>query len=186
MFSINSEDMKYHSDPTHLEQAAAANPPTIVSVTVGTANPYRPAARLLIDHLWEELDRRYGPNPDSRFTPEQIDVPGLLFVIAKADGRPVGCGALLPLTEGVGEGVGEIKRMWVEPDARGQGVAQAILYGLESMAAEKGYRTLRLETGIRQPEAIALYARCGYAPIDCWGVYADDPISLCFEKKLRE
>ena len=180
----------YHSDPTHLEQAAAANPPTIVSVTVGTANPYRPGARLLVDHLWEALDRRYSPNPDSRFTPEQIDVPGLLFVIAKADGRPVGCGALLPLAEGIGEGigegVGEIKRMWVEPDVRRQGVAQAILYALESMAAEKGYHTLRLETGIRQIKGIALSSRWGYAPIDCWGVYADDSISRCFEKKLRE
>ena len=66
-----------------------------------------PAVRLLVDHLWEELDRRYGPNPDPnpgpRFTPEQIDVPGLLFVIAKADGRPVGCGALLPVDEGIGD-----------------------------------------------------------------------------------
>ncbi|MBX3054650.1 MAG: GNAT family N-acetyltransferase [Caldilineaceae bacterium] len=173
--------MKYHADPTHLEQAAAANPPTIVSVTVVTANPYRPAARLLIDHLWEELDRRYGPYPDSRFTPEQIDVPGLLFVIAKADGKPVGCGAILPFSEGVGE----IKRMWVEPDARRQGVAQAILYALESMAAEKGDHTLRLETGIRQPEAIALHTRWGYAPVDCWDVHADDPLSRCFEKRIK-
>lgn len=174
--------MKYHSDPTHLEQAAAANPPTIVSVTVVTTSPYSPPARLLIDHLWQELDLRYGPNPDSRFTPEQIDKPGLLFVIAKADGKPVGCGAVLPLAEGVGE----IKRMWVEPEARRQGVAQALLYGLESMAQEKGYHTLRLETGIRQPEAIALYTKTGYAPVACWGSYADDPISRCFEKKLRE
>ena len=174
--------MKYHSDPTHLEQAAATHPPTIVSVTVGTANPYRPAAQLLMEHLWEELDQRYGPNLASRFTPEQIDVPGLLFVVAKADGKPVGCGAVLPFSEGVGE----VKRMWVEPNARRQGVAQAILYALESMAAEKGYHTLRLETGIRQPEATALYTRWGYAPVDCWGSHAGDPLSRCFEKKLRE
>lgn len=174
--------MKHHSDPTHLEQTAAANPPTIVSVTVVATNPYRPAARLLVDHLWEELDRRYGPNPGSRFTPEQIDVPGLLFVVAKADGRPVGCGAVLPFSEEVGE----IKRMWVEPDARRQGVAEGILYGLESMAREKGYQFLRLETGIRQPEAVALYTKWGYAPIDCWGVYAGDPLSRCFEKRIQE
>ena len=109
-------------------------------------------------------------------------MPGLLFVIAKTDGRPVGCGALLPLAEGIGE----IKRMWVEPDARRQGVAQAIPYGLESMAAEKGYHTLSLETGNRQPESIALYTHWGYAPVDCWGVYASDPLSRCFEKKLRK
>ncbi len=173
--------MKYHSDPTHLEQAAATNPPTIVSVTVVATSPYRPAARLLVDHLWQELDQRYGPNPRSRFTPEQIDVPGLLFVVAKADGRPVGCGAVLPFFDGVGE----IKRMWVEPDARRQGVAEAILYGLESMAREKGYHTLRLETGVRQPEAIALYNKWGYAPVACWGDYANDPISHCFEKKIH-
>lgn len=174
--------MKYYSDPTHLEQAAAANPPTIVSVTVITASPYSAPARLLMDHLWEELDRRYGPFPESRFAPEQIDKPGLLFVIAKADGKPVGCGAVLPLSDGVGE----IKRMWVEPEVRRQGVAQAILYGLESMAQEKGYHTLRLETGIRQPEAIALYTRWGYAPMDCWGGYAEDSLSRCFQKRIRE
>jgi GNAT superfamily N-acetyltransferase len=80
--------------------------------------------------------------------------------------------------------MGEIKRMYVEPDARGKGVGRTILRSLEQRARESRYTALRLETGARQPEAIALYESEGYLPIEPYGFYRDSPLSRCFEKHL--
>jgi GNAT superfamily N-acetyltransferase len=80
--------------------------------------------------------------------------------------------------------VGEIKRMYVEPEARGKGVGRTILRALQQCARESGYSALRLETGARQPEAIALYESEGYLPIEPYGCYRDSPLSRCFEKHL--
>src|SRR5262249_55727197 len=92
----------------------------------------------------------------------------------------VGCGAVRPLEPGVGE----VKRMFVLPEARGRGIARQILRSLEAAAGSLGFRVLRLETGQRQPEAIRLYQTAGYAEIPRFGEYADDPFSVCFEKRL--
>lgn len=149
-------------------------------VETSLSSPYSETAQRLVEHLWEDLDRRYGPNPRSVFRPEQVDVPDGVFVIAWLDGLPAGCGVMLPMEAGVGE----VKRMWVEPWARRRGVAKAVLARLEKEALAQGRQVLRLETGNRQPEAIALYHRLGFHRIPCWGQYATDPISLCFEKLL--
>ena len=136
----------------------------------------------LITQLLSELDARYGPVAEPSFTPNDIrGVAGAVFVIALAAETPVGCGALRPLEPGVAE----VKRMYVAPTFRGQRVAQAILGELERFAAEQGYRLLRLETGNRQPEAVRLYERCGYARIPCFGPYAGLPWSICFEKRIN-
>jgi GNAT superfamily N-acetyltransferase len=95
----------------------------------------------------------------------------------------VGCGALRAL----GDGAAEVKRMYVVPAARGRGVARAVLAGLEAAARERGWSTLRLETGPRQPEAVGLYTRAGYRPIRAFGVYvgaSDAAHSLFFERVL--
>jgi GNAT superfamily N-acetyltransferase len=80
--------------------------------------------------------------------------------------------------------VGEVKRVFVEKDARRQGVARRIMERLETIAAQFGYRALRLETGILQPEAINLYKSAGYRRVRCYGRYVDNPLSVCFEKRL--
>lgn len=99
-----------------------------------------------------------------------------------AEGSALGCGALRPLEDGVAE----LKRMYVAPAARGQGTATALLAALEDAARGRGWTTLRLETGPRQPEAVALYIRAGYRPIEAFGPYvavdADD--SLFFERRI--
>lgn len=82
-------------------------------------------------------------------------------------------------------GAVEVKRMYVRDGHRGRGFARAILSALEEIAARRGYRTIRLETGGNQPEAIALYQSAGYQPIPCYGAHAGDPRSRCFEKQLR-
>src|SRR5258708_35080074 len=103
-------------------------------------------------------EQRFGPN----LKPAQV-APGLgTFVMARLDGRPVGCGAvrlLDPTTV-------EVKRMFVEPEMRGRGVAKQILAHLEGAGRELGARRAVLETGGDQDEAIGLYRRAGYREVD--------------------
>jgi putative acetyltransferase len=139
-------------------------------------------ARRLIAALDAHLASRYPP--EQRFgpnlKPEHL-APGLgTFLIARAGGRAIGCGALRLLDETTAE----VKRMYVEPELRGQGVAKQVLDHLESAAASLGARRLVLETGVHQVEAIGLYLRAGYEPIDCWGEYASSATSVCYEKKI--
>jgi putative acetyltransferase len=72
--------------------------------------------------------------------------------------------------------------MFVDERARGSGVAAAILRELERLAHEFGYKRMILETGVRQPEAIALYTRHGFARIDPFGEYVGNALSVCFAK----
>jgi len=81
-------------------------------------------------------------------------------------------------------GAAEIKRMFVRPEARGQGVARILLERLEHEARARGVRLLRLETGTLQPESQALYETAGYEPIPCFGEYAGAPLSRCYERLL--
>jgi putative acetyltransferase len=121
-------------------------------------------------------DQRFGPN----LRPQHL-APGLgTFVIARAGGRAVGCGALRRLDEATAE----VKRMYVEPELRGRGIAKAILDHLEAAARVMGTRRLVLETGIYQAEAIGLYRRMGFNPVRCWGEYEGVLTSVCFEKNL--
>jgi GNAT superfamily N-acetyltransferase len=105
---------------------------------------------------------------------------GVEFVAGFVDGRPVACGALEPL----GDGVGEIKRMYVRPAYRGQGLSRLILAALEELAVQRGYHTLRLETGDFLAPALGLYRGAGYRPIPLFGRYAGNTRSVCFEKSL--
>lgn len=101
-------------------------------------------------------------------------------VVAYEGGTPLGCGAIKPY----GEGVMEVKRMYVTPENRGRGIASLILGELESWARELGYNKCILETGIKQPEAISLYRKSGYNVTPNYGQYAGVEISVCFEKIL--
>jgi GNAT superfamily N-acetyltransferase len=129
-----------------------------------------------------ELRARYDGAGEPGTPPSAADV-SVVLVARDADGEAVGCGALRHL----GEGVAELKRMYVVPEARGRGVSKALLTGLEAAAVARGWTTLRLETGPRQPEAIGLYERAGYRPIEAFGAYvgaADPDLSLFFERVL--
>lgn len=101
-------------------------------------------------------------------------------VLAVENGRSVGCGSF---KEFAPETL-EIKRMYTLPDARGRGVAAQVLTELEAWAAELSYKKCVLETGINQPEAIALYRKCAYQQIPNYGQYAGKESSLCFEKSI--
>jgi GNAT superfamily N-acetyltransferase len=134
----------------------------------------------LIAALLDDLMARYGHEDIDEPHPDDLVPPGGAFLIALLDGQPVGCGGVR-LHE---PGVGEIKRMYVDPAVRRQGVARALLDELERAAAKAGYARLVLETGARQPEAIALYEHAGYRPIEPYGYYQWSPLSRCFAKDL--
>lgn len=154
-----------------------------------------PVARRLSADLLAELDVRYAGDPDPCGTPEltaiwgvrpgQVAPPAGTFLVAWLGGEPVGCGAVRPLVTGE-PGVGEVKRMYTAPAARRRGVSRAILTALEDAARRLGYRRLQLETGVRQPEAIALYESAGWRRIPAYGQYAADPLSVCFAKDLDQ
>ena len=101
-------------------------------------------------------------------------------VVAYAGDEPVGCGAFKEYAADLVE----IKRMFVQPARRQQGVARAVLAELERWAGELGYAGCVLETGRRQPEAIALYQRCGYALTPNYGQYVGIENSVCMRKEL--
>lgn len=101
-------------------------------------------------------------------------------VVGYLDGRPVACGAFKPFSDATVE----VKRMYVHPDYRGKGLASEVLQELEKWARELGNRTCVLETGKRQPEAIALYQKNGYAITENYGQYIGIDNSVCMRKDL--
>jgi GNAT superfamily N-acetyltransferase len=136
-------------------------------------------ARPLLVALDAELDERYageGIGPPVHH-PVDYAPPCGTFLVARADGVVVGCGALKP---GPVAGTGEVKRMYVVPSARGRRVAERLLAGLVEAARDLGYRRLVLETGVEQPEALRLYERLGWQPVPGFGHYRDSPLSRCF------
>ena len=102
-------------------------------------------------------------------------------VVAYLDNLPVGCGAMKEFTSSAME----IKRMYTAVQGRGQGIATAVLTELENWAAELSYELCVLETGKRQPEAIALYEKNRYRHISNYGQYIGIENSVCFEKELK-
>lgn len=141
-----------------------------------------PAAAALMAASVAEIAARYGGRPGSGAPPlpDEFVRPRGVFLLARLGGRPVGCGGLAWLEPGIAE----VRRMYVVPEVRGRGIARAILDGLVAAARELAYERVRLETGVRQTEALGLYRSAGFAEIPCWGPYATDPISVCLELGL--
>jgi putative acetyltransferase len=127
-----------------------------------------------------ELAARYARDDhEPGLSPSAADVA--VFLVARdGDAKPLGCGGLRVL-DAVS---GEIKRMYVMPEARGTGVAIAVLRELETQARQRGLRTLKLETGIAQPDAIRFYEREGYRRVENFGPYRGAPLSQCYARDL--
>lgn len=127
----------------------------------------------LLDEFLAELEARYGPlvpgaptGPTA--TPDELAAPYGTFLVVRLDGDPVGCGGCKRL-HGPDHELGataEIKRMYVRPAGRGHGIARALLAELEQAAAALGHRTVRLDTGPKQPDARHIYRTSGYREID--------------------
>ncbi|RIV36039.1 GNAT family N-acetyltransferase [Micromonospora radicis] len=127
-----------------------------------------------------ELDARYGSDDHEPGAPPTAESVTVFLVARDPAGTAVGCGGLRHLTPGTAE----IKRMYVTPTARGTGVATAILRALEEAARDTGVRTLLLETGTAQPDAMRFYEREGYRRIANFGPYRGEALSVCYARDL--
>ncbi len=128
-------------------------------------------ATALTDAVQAEYVVRYGGMDETPVVAQEFAPPIGAFLIAFRDGQPVGCGGFRT----VGPGVAEMKRLYVAPAARGWRIARLLLAALEAAAVEAGCHQLVLETGSKQPEALALYASSGYTPVPAFGTYACAP-----------
>ena len=138
-------------------------------------------ARELFTAMWAEVDEIYGNDAPSGPELPGMNVPRAVFMMARDGSEAVGCGAIRPFTETVAE----VKRIYVVPQRRGQQIARQIMLTLEQFARENGFSETWLETGLRQPAAIRLYENLGYTRIAGFGDYKDDPLSICFGKRLN-
>ncbi|CAM3703526.1 GNAT family N-acetyltransferase [Roseateles saccharophilus] len=140
----------------------------------------QPEVIALIAELDAYQDTLYPPESRHLLDLSGLTQPNVLFAVARdASGRAIGCCAVV-----LSPDFGELKRMFVSPHGRGQGAGGRLLALLEAEARGRGCGLLRLETGPYQPEALALYARCGFARRGPFGGYADDPLSVFMEKAL--
>jgi len=147
-----------------------------------------PDALRLIDEVQAEYVVRYGGPDATPLDPLMFEPPSGSFFVGYLDGIAVATGAWR--RSGV-EAFGttstvEVKRMYVAPAARGRGLGRQMLAHLETSAAGHGAEAVVLETGLRQPEAIALYESAGYSPVAGFGYYQDAPLSRCYGRLLHE
>jgi GNAT superfamily N-acetyltransferase len=146
-----------------------------------------PDAVALIGQVQQEYVVIYGGHDATRVSTTEFAEPHGRFLVGYADGVPVACGgwrAHESADPRFADGDAEVKRMYVVPAARGRGFARAILAELEYTAAAAGSRRMVLETGTKQPAAIALYESSGYLPVPNFGTYRHEPASRCYGKDL--
>ncbi len=133
----------------------------------------------LVAKLDKDLALRDGEEHDFYHQFNKIDSLKQVLIVFENE-KALSCGALKPLDENHSE----IKRMYTIEEARGKGLASKVLKELEIWSKELGFTACRLETGIRQPEAISLYQKNGYSLIPNYGQYKNIENSKCFEKEL--
>jgi GNAT superfamily N-acetyltransferase len=150
----------------------------MTALDINAEPPDSPDARACVAAYFAELDRRFegGFDPGTKGYTDPKDAGA--FYLARRDGKPIACGAL----KRVDSDTVEIKRMWVAPEARGQGVAKALLAALEGEAARLGAQRIVLDTNKALLEAHALYRKAGYRETTRFN---DNPYAhLWFEKRL--
>ena len=146
-----------------------------------------PDAARLVEEVQQEYVVRYGGRDETPLEPGYFDPPDGAFFVGYLDGTPVATGAWRRRSDVAVDGTtatAEIKRMYVAPVARGRGLARAMLTHLETTARAAGAEVMVLETGLAQPEAIALYESSGYTPVPGFGFYKDAPLSRCFARRI--
>ena len=152
-----------------------------MSHVISAERPDTPDAQALIAELETHLASSYPVESRHGFSVAKLLAENVAFFVTRADGAPAGCGGIKLF----GTDYGEVKRMFVRPPFRGLGLGKLMLDHLIGYARRNGVSLVRLETGIYQPEAISLYERAGFRRIAPFGNYTDDPLSLCYEKRLE-
>ena len=153
-----------------------------MSLTISVESPRQSGVIRLLEMSDAYAESLYPAESNHMLDLSSLEEPAVTFWVARIDGNIVGCCALVES----GDGAAEIKRMFVDPAARGQSVARKLMETVEATAIEKRLDAVRLETGIYQPEAIGLYRRFGYVEIPAFGNYRTDPLSLFMEKRLTQ
>jgi GNAT superfamily N-acetyltransferase len=137
-------------------------------------------AATLVAEVQQEYVRRYGSHDETPVDPDEFAPPGGTFLVARYGAVTIGCAGMRRHDANTVE----VKRMFVRAEHRRRGHARRLLRALEDLAREQGYQRVVLETGLAQPEAIALYASSGYLPVQGFGHYRDAPLSRSFAKAL--
>ena len=150
-------------------------------ITIAPADPRAPEVLEMIAELDALMHALYPIESAHLTDPATLADANNRFFGATVDGELLGCGGFL-VTD---EGYGEVKRIFVSPRARGLGLARAVMERLEHEARSLGLSCLKLETGIHQPEALALFERQGFTECARFGDYPEgDPNSVFYEKVL--
>lgn len=150
------------------------------AIVVQRADPTSADARLLIEQLDQYQTSLYPADSNHLLPVESLQQSNVTFITASVNGQVAGCGAFV----NHGGEYAEIKRMFVLPTFRGLKLGRHILEELEALIRAAGLSLARLETGVRQPEALGLYEKSGYQRRGPFGAYAEDPLSVFMEKKL--
>lgn len=152
---------------------------TALSLTLASEQPDTPDAMALIAELEAGLEPLYPPTSRHGLSVHQLIAEDVLFYLLRADGAPAGCGGIKLCGS-----YAEVKRLYVRPAFRGLGCGRRLLDHLAAEALARGVPVLRLETGIYQTAAIALYEQYGFQRRSPFGAYQPDPLSLFFEKRI--
>lgn len=150
------------------------------AVTINQERPDTPDARALIAELDAVLAPLYPSTSRHGYSVDKLINQGVIFFVVRHDDIPAGCGGV----QFFDDEYAELKRMYVRPQFRGLGLAKKLLSHLQDYARAQGIPLLRLETGIHQTQAIALYERFGFQRIPPFGNYFEDPLSRCYEKRI--
>lgn len=142
--------------------------------------PRQPEVLRLMDMSNAYMASLYPAESNHMVDIDALEKPTVSFFVARHDGAIVGCCALVE----AGDGTAEIKRMFVDPSARGLRIGQMMMDALIARGQGLGLLAIRLETGISQPEAIGLYRKAGFAEIEPFEPYKLDPLSMFMELKL--
>ncbi|MFB2553284.1 GNAT family N-acetyltransferase [Ensifer soli] len=151
-----------------------------MTVTIDREPPRQPGVIALLAQSDAYAQSLYPPESNHLVDLDALETPAVSVFVARRDGAVVGCCALVA----AGDGTAEIKRMFVDPAARGLKIGRRLLERIEEEGRALAIHAIRLETGIYQPEAIALYRGAGFAEIEPFGDYRPDPLSLFMEKPL--
>jgi len=151
-----------------------------MAVVILPEHPASPDATALIAELDACLEPLYARESRHGFSVERLVADAVAFFVIREDGAPAGCGGIKLF----GTEYGEIKRMWVRPEFRGRGFGRLMLDHLAEYARQHAVTLLRLETGIHQHAAVRLYEQVGFRRIPPFGPYTDDPVSLCYERRM--
>ena len=143
--------------------------------------PDQPDVMGLIEALDAYANALYPPESNHLLDIAALCDPAVIFLVVRDGGEAVGCGAVMRDPRGWGE----VKRMYVRPDQRGRGIGKRVLAEIEATARDSRLPMLRLETGVHNTEALALYRRAGFAECAAFGDYAPDPLSVFMEKRVN-